>query len=844
MAKEIVKTLRVDAEQGITSVKELKKAISECRDSLVAMDQSMGDAAKETDEYKSQVEQLQGYQKTLNDVMGVTKKKADAVAGSYDDLNAQLTAARREWKSLSEEQRNADAKLGEDGLLGRIQSLDKQLKNMDDSIGLHQRHVGDYAGQIASIAGLFGGAGKAASGAIGSVQGLTAGLKAMSGTPVIAILGVLVTILQKVISSIKTSEDNVNALSMAFAPLKTAGDLVTKMFQGLGKALASAATWFTKVLDKLGLVTDEMRERQDLAAKEIELQKSERALLYENADTRKKIAELNAKSTEKDKYSAQERVAFIEEAGRLEQEIAKKTYEQAKLAYEVKKRKNALTESSAEDLKEEAQLYATMVNAETDYFNKMKEHNARKIEAMQQQASERAAHLSVEKELIEQELALAKTGSEEELKLTIAKRAKQYEIDKAAKTAAIKDKKTLAKTLILLEKAYLADLKKINDDYQRDSVTNNVKYLTNRMNTYTQGSEEYLKRAVFLKQYEIDTLQQMDKESDEDYKARKLAAHHALITAQQSLYDYQVAQARRVMENEKAALKGGSIEALSKAVDIARYDLENTYQKIGESDADFTARILANEKALAAAQEALYDGQAEQGRLRLENRMNEAVAGSAEYLARAVELKKYELDTLHQMEEESDEAFRARQLAAQKAYTDSKQALLEKSAADFQSYASAVSSIAGSVADIIESSTNGDEKAARQAKNIRIASAIIDTLAGAVTAFAQAQSLGPIKGPIVGAVNAGAVIAAGYAQVQKIRATQVSASTAATTSASSVTTSAPTPTADIPTTAVATTASDTDRLNEIIKSQKVYILSDDLEANSRRVKVVASESSF
>ena len=209
-----------------------------------------------------------------------------------------------------------------------------------------------------------------------------------------------------------------------------------------------------------------------------------------------------------------------------------------------------------------------------------------------------------------------------------------------------------------------------------------------------------------------------------------------------------------------------------------------------------------------------------------------------------MELKKYELDTLHQMEEESDEAFRARQLAAQKAYTDSKQALLEKSAADFQSYASAVSSIAGSVADIIENSTNGDEKAARQAKNIRIASAIIDTLAGAVTAFAQAQSLGPIKGSIVGAVNAGAVIAAGYAQVQKIRATQVSASTAATTSASSVTTSAPTPAADIPTTAVATTASDTDRLNEIIKNQKVYILSDDLEANSRRVQIVASESSF
>ena len=49
--------------------------------------------------------------------------------------------------------------------------------------------------------------------------------------------------------------------------------------------------------------------------------------------------------------------------------------------------------------------------------------------------------------------------------------------------------------------------------------------------------------------------------------------------------------------------------------------------------------------------------------------------GSKEYLQAQLELRAYELDTLHQMEGESNEQFRARQIAADKKYKDAKDAI-------------------------------------------------------------------------------------------------------------------------------------------------------------------------
>lgn len=75
------------------------------------------------------------------------------------------------------------------------------------------------------------------------------------------------------------------------------------------------------------------------------------------------------------------------------------------------------------------------------------------------------------------------------------------------------------------------------------------------------------------------------------------------------------------------------------------------------------------------------------------------------------------------------------------------------------------------------SETEIKKKAFEQDKKLKIAQAVISTIAGAVAAFAGAMSLGPIAGPIVGALEAAAVVAAGALQVASIEATTFDAGT-------------------------------------------------------------------
>ena len=153
-------------------------------------------------------------------------------------------------------------------------------------------------------------------------------------------------------------------------------------------------------------------------------------------------------------------------------------------------------------------------------------------------------------------------------------------------------------------------------------------------------------------------------------------------------------------------------------------------------------------------------------------------------------------------------------------------------------YASNASSILNSVADMLEDEGNA-------AKNIRIAAATIDMISGAVTAFSTAQQLGPIAGPIVGAINAAAVVASGLANIAKIRATNVSKDAAPTSSApAQATVSAPALETAVPTTTVINGARTETALNRASQPSRVYVVQSDIEAAAQDTRVQVAESSF
>ena len=157
---------------------------------------------------------------------------------------------------------------------------------------------------------------------------------------------------------------------------------------------------------------------------------------------------------------------------------------------------------------------------------------------------------------------------------------------------------------------------------------------------------------------------------------------------------------------------------------------------------------------------------------------------------------------------------------------------------------SSVSTILSSIADMYESDTEITEKEEKKIKNLRIAAATIDMFQGAISAYASAQSLGVPFGPIVGGINAAAVIAMGAANIAKIKSTQVSTSGGGSASGGgAVVPNVQSYSSELPVnyTRNVTGASEIDEIN---KPTRVYVVESDITDAQTKAQVRSSESTF
>ena len=163
-----------------------------------------------------------------------------------------------------------------------------------------------------------------------------------------------------------------------------------------------------------------------------------------------------------------------------------------------------------------------------------------------------------------------------------------------------------------------------------------------------------------------------------------------------------------------------------------------------------------------------------------------------------------------------------------------------------QNYAGAVSGVMNSIADIMASNSRNDVQAAEKAKAVRIASATIDTIAGAVGAYMQTvKNVPPPTGIPLAIANAAVVTAAGLANIAKIKAQNIGdAASGGEGGAAFGGATAPQMDMSIPQMAMMTGASNEAILNQMRRDQKVYILSSDLQAEGRRVEVQQAETTF
>lgn len=382
----------VDNNKAVSAMAEYNKLIDEQKEKQAALSKALKDGAISQDDYYKAMAQSKEMTKTYSRAVQELSKevqnniKADTEkAGSLRAMRAELSNVTKAYDSLSE----ADRKTA-DGLKlkQRIQVLSSELKNTEADTNRFYRNVGNYANGFVEAFTRMGGSMGKLQGPMGLVKN---GFTAISSTPIITILGALVSIIQKVIQSFKSSEATMQAVSAAMAPLNAAGRAMQVVMQKIGEGIAKVVTKLSEWADKLGLISDAMKAEQELTKAQIALELREREVLMQNADSQLKVSELRAKAADKSTYSAKERVAFLEQALAEEETIAKREMEIAQERYRILEEESKLAANSKEDNDALAQSYAAMRQAEQSYFDKSRELTAQLVEAKKQIAAESKA---------------------------------------------------------------------------------------------------------------------------------------------------------------------------------------------------------------------------------------------------------------------------------------------------------------------------------------------------------------------------------------------------------------------------------------------------------------------
>ena len=268
-------------------------------------------------------------------------------------------------------------------------------------------------------------------------------------------------------------ENITNRFEAAIDTVGFLGSAIKKVFSGdftgamedaksAGSSYIDTLTGVKNTIDKTtesvkGLADEIIREGKiaaDIADQRAKADKLERDLIVERAEANRKRAELLEQAVNREQFTVEQRIAFLEEAGKLEEEITKKEIQAAKIRLEAKQAENALASSTKADLEEEARLKAELINLETARLTKAKEVTSQTIAL-------RAEEVAALKAIKDQEKADKEADDIVDKERT----------DKIAADKKIADEKEIA------DAKTVADAKKAIRNAELDNIANGVNVL-------------------------------------------------------------------------------------------------------------------------------------------------------------------------------------------------------------------------------------------------------------------------------------------------------------------------------------------------------------------------------
>ena len=285
-------------------------------------------------------------------------------------------------------------------------------------------------------------------------------------------------------------EDNIttriNGLITLFPKL---GQAIQKVFSGdfaeAGKiatdAIGQVVLGMDSVTDSITNAKDAIVDLIDETQKEVDIMNRvsdaraladevERQLIIDRAKANRDRADLLNKAMDRENQSLTDRIGFLEEAGKIEEEITNKEINLARIRLQATQAEMSLGKDRKEDKDAEAQQIATLLDLETAKLSKAKEVTSQISGLRAQDKAERDA-IEAE-ELAKEELAKEKEAEAFQKELDDRAKAEEQRLedvekDRLAKEQKIQDEQDLADKLADIEQQKIDRKKQALDDLSR-----------------------------------------------------------------------------------------------------------------------------------------------------------------------------------------------------------------------------------------------------------------------------------------------------------------------------------------------------------------------------------------
>lgn len=641
-------------------IKENKQDISELREEQALLNKTTLEGKEAYKRYEDEIKNLRKHNVLLNQEIRNNNKSIEDQGGSLQSMRAELSRLNKVYVNLSQAER--ESAKGRD-LQKKILSLNTTIGDAEKKLGDFRRQVGNYENAMKSALGAnnkyvatlmlmkdgnmnLGAALKTTTSVVISFG--KALFAAIMANPIIAVIAGIVAVLTGLVKIMRGNEEQSARLDAVLAPLK-------RTFEGIVAVLQIVAGWVldvaegfealalqvTKLGEKIPVIGKYFKQSNDAMLASIQLSKDKAALDKQtreldvaNAKAQYESSELRKKAEDRVKYTAEERLKFVQEANAKEQEILDNRLKIVEEQFRIAQEEATYNENSKEVNEDLAKMEANLYLVRKEHSDKTKELMTKENEIRNQSLTAEKTRLAQAKkateeavkqkqkelELIRQAedtaLSLVKEGIEKQRQTVNVQYDRQIEDLKhklrTEKNLTDAAKKALNDSIILAEQKRDADLKKLSDE----SIQAQIKKETERIQLQLDSVKEGTSQEHNLRLSQIEQNRQAELAANLQL-AEELRQSEADINA---AYNKQIADENEVFRKEQFDKQSEYIrlEWENKILQLREGTLQEYDLKVQQAQADYD--LLVNMDAATKA--ALYESDAAYENAKLQGEKN------------------------------------------------------------------------------------------------------------------------------------------------------------------------------------------------------------------------------